>query len=336
VAKNKAYFYQYYLTRLNEDIRETFYNFDYTGSDNALAERRQFTPASNQVTVDDNVTLVTSMRRQPVFRNTTKLARVVTVSYTCDLRPAICTVARGDTLTDIQGTFSIFQKDSIMKWGVWMNGPAAGGWNNDGGDWGFGLQRNLQKKMWDDGTHGDAVRGDSIFTVQFTYGPDSTGSKKFVGQEFKFGINGGDNEGGRGGFGNNHVENIDDTQPASVINNAFGSINPKFYNCWDFTTGKLTGIEKGPVPPVVYKLDQNYPNPFNPSTSIPFDVPRAGDVTIRVFDAMGRVVKTLVEGAYEPGSYAVQFDASEFGSGFYFYHMQAGSYSEVKKMVLMK
>ncbi len=336
VAMNKPYYYQYYITRLNEDIRETFYNFDYTGSDNALAERRQYTPAGTSVTVLDNSTVVTDMRRQPVFRNTTTLARNVTVTYTCDLRPAICTVAKGDTLFDIQGTFNVVNKDSIMLWGVWMNGPAAGGWNNTGGDWGYGLQANLQKKMWDDGTHGDAVKGDSIFTVQFTYGPDSTASKKFVGQEFKFGVYGGDNEGGKGGFGNNHVENIDDSQPAAVINSAFGSINPKYYNCWDYTNGKLAGVEKGLIPPVVYRLDQNYPNPFNPSTSIAFDVPRPGGVTIRVFDALGRMVKTLVDGSYEPGSYVVQFDAAEFGSGFYFYHMQAGSFNEVRKMVLAK
>lgn len=344
LQKNKPTYYQYYITRLGEDIRETFYNFDYQGTDNALAERRSFDATVDSFAIQDVTTSVTDMRRQPVFRNTTKLARTVTVTYICDLRPAICTVARGDTIYDIQGSFHVTQKDSILKWGVWINGPAAGGWNNDGGDWGYGLMNNLSKKMWDDGTHGDAKKDDSLFTVQFTYGPDSSGSKKFIGQEFKFGIRAGDNENGQDnqGYGNNHVENIDDSQPTCTIASQFGSINPKYYNCWDFTKGTLSDVENMHVPPVVYKLDQNYPNPFsagsfgNPSTSIGFEVPKKSDVTIKVFDTMGRMVKFLVDGPYETGSYVVQFDASEFANGFYFYHMQAGSYSEVKKMVLVK
>ncbi len=137
------------------------------------------------------------------------------MKWEVDLRPAYYQVKLGnDSLSDIQGTFTVRQgqQDSIMKWGVWMNGPAVGGWSNDGGDWGLGLQNNLLKKMYDNGTNGDRVAGDSIFTRQVLASPDSVniGTKDRVGQVFKFGIRGGDNEGGRGGFGNNHNANIVD------------------------------------------------------------------------------------------------------------------------------
>ena len=61
-----------------------------------------------------------------------------------------------------------------------MNGPATGGWTT----WGLQLREDLPKKMYDDGSNGDAVAGDSIFTVTMAYAPDSTGSKKFIGQEY--------------------------------------------------------------------------------------------------------------------------------------------------------
>ena len=90
--------------------------------------------------------------------------------------------------------------------------------------------------MYDDGTNGDLVAGDSIFTRQILASPDSVlvGSKSTVGQVFKYGIRGGDNEGGKGGFGNNHTENIIDTAPTYTLETAFGSINPTFYDAWDY------------------------------------------------------------------------------------------------------
>ena len=63
-------------------------------------------------------------------------------------------------------------KDSILKWGVWINGPAVGGWSNPlGNDWGIDLADNPDKQMYDDGTHGDKVAGDSVFTRQVFYSP---------------------------------------------------------------------------------------------------------------------------------------------------------------------
>lgn len=337
VQKNQPLYYQYYMTKLGDpSLREVYYNFDYKGSDNSLAERRSIAPTSNDITITDNSTVLTDARRQPVFRNTTKLTRVVTVTFTCDLRPAYFQVAKGDTLFDIQGTLHVTNKDSVYKWGVWINGPATGGWAT----WGIPLQDSIKQKMWDDGPdggHGDAVKDDRIYSVQLQFGPVMTpASKQIVGQEFKFGIKGGDNEGGKGGFGNNHIENIDDSQPASIIASQFGSINPKYYNAWDFTNGRPVSVGRVPTPPVVYKLDQNFPNPFNPATNIRFYIPTESDVTLKVYNALGQEVKTLVSGPATPGEYMVQFDGAEFSSGFYYYQLKAGSFIETKKMVLTK
>ena len=88
--------------------------------------------------------------------------------------------------------------------------------------------------------------------------------------------------------------------------------------------------------PTTFLLSQNYPNPFNPSTVINFQIPVTGNVTLKVYDAIGREVETLVSGVQEAGSYSVKFNASKLSSGIYFYRINIGDYSEVKKMVLMK
>jgi Concanavalin A-like lectin/glucanases superfamily/Secretion system C-terminal sorting domain/The GLUG motif len=91
--------------------------------------------------------------------------------------------------------------------------------------------------------------------------------------------------------------------------------------------------------PTQFALGQNYPNPFNPMTTIAYDIPAAGSqklVTLKVYDVVGREVATLVNETKEAGSYSVQWHASRFASGVYFYRLQAGNYSAVKKLVLMK
>jgi hypothetical protein len=85
-----------------------------------------------------------------------------------------------------------------------------------------------------------------------------------------------------------------------------------------------------------YLLAQNYPNPFNPSTKISFMLPKAGDVRLTVIDILGREVATLVNGYRNAGTHTVDFDASNFASGVYFYRIDAGTFTDVKKMVLMK
>jgi subtilisin-like proprotein convertase family protein len=85
-----------------------------------------------------------------------------------------------------------------------------------------------------------------------------------------------------------------------------------------------------------YALYQNYPNPFNPATSIRFDLVEAGRVSLKVYNLMGQEVATLVNGEMRAGSHAVTFDASSLPSGIYHYRIEAGSFTAVRKMVLMK
>jgi len=85
-----------------------------------------------------------------------------------------------------------------------------------------------------------------------------------------------------------------------------------------------------------FKLLQNYPNPFNPSTIIEYQIPELSFVTIKVYDVLGSEIITLVNEDKPNGNYEIEFAGNELPSGIYFYRLQAGSFVETKKMVLMK
>lgn len=94
--------------------------------------------------------------------------------------------------------------------------------------------------------------------------------------------------------------------------------------------------ENGNNSPVSFSLSQNFPNPFNPSTMIQYSIPEAQNVELKVYDLLGREVQTLVNTVQNPGSYNVMFNAQNLSSGVYFYRLTAGSYTDVKKMTLIK
>jgi hypothetical protein len=94
-------------------------------------------------------------------------------------------------------------------------------------------------------------------------------------------------------------------------------------------------INNNPIPNV-YSLSQNYPNPFNPSTTIKFNMKEAGLVSLKIYDILGREVSTLLNEVKPAGSYNINFNAADLTSGIYFYKIQAGSYIQIKKMVLIK
>ena len=85
-----------------------------------------------------------------------------------------------------------------------------------------------------------------------------------------------------------------------------------------------------------YSLGQNYPNPFNPTTIISYQIPNDGQVTLKVYDVLGREVKTLVNQYQQVGSYNVTLDGTGLASGVYFYRFTSGNYVSTKKMLLMK
>ncbi len=85
-----------------------------------------------------------------------------------------------------------------------------------------------------------------------------------------------------------------------------------------------------------YKLSQNYPNPFNPATTIKFSIPSSEFVSLAIYDMSGKEVDKLINESKRAGSYEVSFNAAALSSGVYFYKLNAGSFSEVKKMTLIK
>ncbi len=85
-----------------------------------------------------------------------------------------------------------------------------------------------------------------------------------------------------------------------------------------------------------FYLYQNYPNPFNPATTIQFSLPQAGNVTLKIFNLLGEEVKSLVNEYQQAGNHSLQFKANNLASGIYFYRLQAGSFVETKKLVLIK
>lgn len=98
-----------------------------------------------------------------------------------------------------------------------------------------------------------------------------------------------------------------------------------------------TSIEGSRPEPGKYRLGQNFPNPFNPLTSINYSIPRLSPVTLKIYDTLGREVRTLVDRVQRDGTYTVHWDAARLASGVYIYRLQAGDdFRETRKMILMK
>ncbi|MBI3193286.1 MAG: T9SS type A sorting domain-containing protein [Ignavibacteriae bacterium] len=97
-----------------------------------------------------------------------------------------------------------------------------------------------------------------------------------------------------------------------------------------------TDVKESFSSPEEFALFQNYPNPFNPSTVIRYQLPFNSDVTLKVFDVLGREVATLVEGFEVAGSRFVEWDASNIPSGFYYYRIVAGNFIATREMLLFK
>ncbi|MEO8664008.1 MAG: T9SS type A sorting domain-containing protein, partial [Ignavibacteria bacterium] len=107
----------------------------------------------------------------------------------------------------------------------------------------------------------------------------------------------------------------------------------------DLTTDSIIPTRMGPGIkdiPKKFSIAQNYPNPFNPVTTISYEIPVDNFVTLKVYDITGRVVAVLVNENLTAGSYAASFNGTTLSSGLYFYKIEAGSFSVVNKMLLIK
>ena len=88
--------------------------------------------------------------------------------------------------------------------------------------------------------------------------------------------------------------------------------------------------------PEQFELFQNYPNPFNPVTTISFSIPTEGNVSLKIFNTIGQEIATIVSGNLSAGTYSYKWNAKEQANGIYFYKLTAESFSETKKMILLK
>ncbi len=134
-------------------------------------------------------------------------------------------------------------------------------------------------------------------------------------------------------------------RPAIGIGIANNGTNNLASGFWSLPINLITNVEEIPsaVVPREFRLDQNFPNPFNPSTTIQFAVPRTADVTVKLFDLLGREVATLVDEEFASGEYKLLFEAGELASGVYFYRIvgkttsgTAERFVSTKKLMLLK
>ncbi len=105
-----------------------------------------------------------------------------------------------------------------------------------------------------------------------------------------------------------------------------------------YRNGQLSTLDvatNDPIPSEIL-LKQNYPNPFNPTTKIRYTIPKTQHVSVKIYDLLGRELKTLVDEVKDPGQYQTVWDGANYASGVYFYRLIAGSFVQVKKMLLVK
>jgi hypothetical protein len=105
---------------------------------------------------------------------------------------------------------------------------------------------------------------------------------------------------------------------------------------WSFRTAMTNSVTEEIRIPEKFSISQNYPNPFNPGTNFELQIAKSGMVTLEVFDLLGRNVSTIVNEELLPGVQTFKWDASGFAGGLYILRMTAGSFSESRKLILMK
>lgn len=324
---------------------------------------RTFSISGSEVDTDENGLLeieVPARYYNDVTENDV-IAEETAIKFEVDLRPAFYFLADNGRLPNDTQT-----GDPVTTLtGVAINGPVAA--NADGltdwATWGPNDLFQIATRVFkDDGTQGDVMAGDSIYTQTLTYAAGTP--LVLVG---KMGTDGWDNE---GAFGGDTYFNIGAAaQSDGVLRHIFGAIrradgrytdlrgpsnpgsqsdqpayDPYISISSDSLTasvvrrgGSAVGIEDlGGEIPAAFTLEGNFPNPFTGGTAFRYTLPQAQHVTVRVFDATGREVATLVDAFQAASTYEVSFSGDGLPSGVYFYQVQAGGQSSVRTMTLVK
>lgn len=144
----------------------------------------------------------------------------------------------------------------------------------------------------------------------------------------------------------NAVGNIDTTKRYSFTDAAVASQSAQYRIVQITNDGAMeyspvinviiTGVGRGSVSPYSFHLEQNYPNPFNPVTTIQFKIPFSTQVSLKVYDILGREVATLIQQELNAGNHQVEWDSSLVSSGVYFYRLTTGNFADAKKMMVTK
>ena len=135
---------------------------------------------------------------------------------------------------------------------------------------------------------------------------------------------------------NLEFQNIAGNNNEGIIRDYLIEVDGKVLQAGSQRMNLMNKVEEISQAPKLFSLSQNYPNPFNPVTSIKYQIPKNTFVTIKVYDILGKEVRTLVNEVKSAGNYSIMFDASSLSSGVYFYKISAGEFSDVKRMVLIK
>ncbi len=247
-----------------------------------------------------------------------KAGDTVTVTFRYDMRPSMRYIDPFNKATDVA---KIVWQDALSK--------AAQGNPPD-------------LILKDDGIAPDAVAGDSIYSGRMNIvGPAHYNLQYTL--TYTHAAGGAVSEGGGLGVQNpfrsrfvqpiaaqkwprNYTSPIDVWQKGAPM----PAETPPFDPLSDVAIGENVG------PPVVYTLFQNYPNPFNPSTLIRYTLPREAHVRLSVFNLLGQEIALLINELQPAGNYVALFEPKGLPSGVYFYHLEAGSFHDVKKMLLLK
>ncbi len=285
-----------------------------------------------------------------------------TVIFEVDMRPAYYYLADNGRLPNDTQTG---EPVTTFNGGA-VNGPVAGASDglSDWATWGPGdLGQIATRLLKDDGTQGDRVAGDSVFSQTFSFQPGTP--KTVVG---KIGTDGYDNEATIGGntyfrlgaameaggrlqhiFG--AARRVDGRYTDQLGPMGPGSQTPQpqydpyiMISSPDSLTatvvrrgGEATGVEDlGGKTPGAFALTGNFPNPFAGATRFTYTLPQAQHVTVRVFDTMGRQVATLVDGFQAASTYEVTFAADNLPSGVYLYRVEAEGRSETRQMTVVR